>query len=484
MIREAPAPLADLLNKINRPDTNRKYMTKKPSKLTAAAVLGLLWGCAAAAQAAVVLEDSFTSFALGTRWQSHGAGVPDLSLGIVGVGTDGASLRLGATPGTAGEEVGIETATPVPMAGVRLVRVTVRLRPLNQTGAGNGGASDASAGVAIIGASGAFARASAGANRPTAPDWGDFYSDSEGSANANAAFVHFPPNDPAGGAESFRSFVLEIGPDGTALTTLSSTGEPLAVTPFNVQNPNLTLAAFGNSFTVALYQQRSDSSNAPENTFGDIDSVMIETVTDSDDTDRDGIPNVYEIANGLNPNVNDASLDLDGDGLSNLKEFQLGTKANNPDTDGDGLRDGVETGTGTYVSATDTGTSPLKADTDNDGLADSVETNTGVYASKTNTGTNPCVADTDGDGFNDGLEVEAGFNPTKADSTPAGVSTIRTAVEFQFYAAPGISYRIEGSADLQSWTTVEPAIAGAGSRVSRLYSTESKLFRFFRAVAN
>ncbi len=114
-------------------------MTNKPSKLIAAAALGLLWGWAAAAQAAVVLEDSFTSFALGTRWQSYGAGVPDLALSIVGVGADGASLRLGASPGTAGEEVGIETATPIPMAGVRLVRVTVRLRPLNQTGAGNGG---------------------------------------------------------------------------------------------------------------------------------------------------------------------------------------------------------------------------------------------------------------------------------------------------------------------------------------------------------
>jgi len=434
--------------------------------------------------AATVFEDSFSTFALGDPWQAYGAAAPDLGLNVVGVGADGASLRMGSSPGVGGEMLGIETASPFSLTGVISVRVTARLRPLNQTGAGDGGASDASAGVAILGASGAFARASAGANRPTAPDWGDFYSDSEGSADANAAFLHFPPNDPAGSAEAFRTFVIEISAEGTTLTTLSSSGEPLAVTPFDINNPNLTLAAFGNRFTVALFQQRSDSNVAPENTFGDFDSVQIETVTESDDRDNDGMPNAYELANGLNPDVNDAALDLDQDGLTNLAEYQRGTAANKPDTDGDGLRDGVETGTGVYVGPSDTGTNPLKADTDNDGLGDSVETNSGTFVGPTNTGTNPSTADTDGDGFNDGLEVQAGFNPTSKDSTPAGTATIRTAVEFQFYAAPGVNYRIEGSADLVTWTTIEPSIPGAGNRVSRLYSTEGSPLRFYRAVAN
>ena len=450
-----------------------------------AVVAGLALGLVAAAHGGLEFEDEFTTFSLGEGWQAHGAGAPDLGLSVVsGIGVDGFSLRMGSAAGTAGEIVGIETSTAFSMTGVRAIRVTARLRPLNQTGAGDGGASDASAGVAILGASGAFARASAGANRPTAPDWGDFYSDSEGSADVNAAFLHFPPNDPNGGAEAFRTFVLEIGPEGTMLSTLSSSGEPLAVTPFDVHNPNLTLEAFGNSFTVALFQQRSDSTLAPENTFGDFDSVIIETIRDIDDGDGDGIPDAYELENGLDPAVNDAAQDLDGDGLTNLQEYQRGTRANNPDTDGDGLRDGVETGTGLFVSATDTGTNPLKADTDNDGLADGVEMGTGVFVSATDTGTNPNMADTDGDGFNDGLEVGAGFNPNSADSTPAGVSTIRTAVEFQFYAAPGVNYRIEGSADLENWTVVEPSIPGAGNRVSRLYSTEGKPIRYFRAVVN
>src|SRR5207244_990956 len=44
------------------------------------------------------------------------------------------------------------------------------------------------------------------------------------------------------------------------------------------------------------------------------------------DTDRDGIPDDYEIAHGLNPNNPvDAQEDPDHDGLTNLQEYQLGT---------------------------------------------------------------------------------------------------------------------------------------------------------------
>jgi arylsulfatase A-like enzyme len=50
-------------------------------------------------------------------------------------------------------------------------------------------------------------------------------------------------------------------------------------------------------------------------------------------------------------------------------------------------------------------------DLDNDGLRDAVETNTGVYLSASNTGTKPSVADTDGDSLPDGMELGLGTNP-------------------------------------------------------------------------
>jgi hypothetical protein len=43
------------------------------------------------------------------------------------------------------------------------------------------------------------------------------------------------------------------------------------------------------------------------------------------DSDSDGVPDIWEAANGLNPYFNDAALDDDGDGLTNLQEFLAGT---------------------------------------------------------------------------------------------------------------------------------------------------------------
>ncbi|ADW69524.1 carboxypeptidase regulatory-like domain-containing protein [Granulicella tundricola] len=118
------------------------------------------------------------------------------------------------------------------------------------------------------------------------------------------------------------------------------------------------------------------------------------------DSDGDGLPDSYEIANGLNPfDPTDANLDSDGDGLTNLQEYQLGTNPRIADTDGDGLNDGDEVRLGT---------NPLVADTDGDGLNDGDEVRLG---------TNPLVYDTDGDGIPDGIEVRLGLNPLVPDVT-------------------------------------------------------------------
>jgi hypothetical protein len=118
------------------------------------------------------------------------------------------------------------------------------------------------------------------------------------------------------------------------------------------------------------------------------------------DSDGDGMPDVWEIANGLNPyDPTDAGLDPDGDGLTNLQEYQLGTNPHVADTDGDGLSDGYEV---------QIGTNPLVADTDGDGLSDGQEVTLG---------TNPLNPDTDGDGIPDGIEVKIGTNPLVFDIT-------------------------------------------------------------------
>jgi hypothetical protein len=45
----------------------------------------------------------------------------------------------------------------------------------------------------------------------------------------------------------------------------------------------------------------------------------------SSDTDNDGLPDGYEVQNGLNANANDACANLDGDPVDNVTEFDDGT---------------------------------------------------------------------------------------------------------------------------------------------------------------
>lgn len=103
----------------------------------------------------------------------------------------------------------------------------------------------------------------------------------------------------------------------------------------------------------------------------------------SADTDADGMPDGWEIINGLNPtDPTDAVNDLDHDGLSNLLEYQWASDPRTTDSDSDGLSDGNE------------GTNYL---------------------------TNPSVPDTDMDGLDDSYEIALGSNPRNADGAAHGI---------------------------------------------------------------
>ena len=64
----------------------------------------------------------------------------------------------------------------------------------------------------------------------------------------------------------------------------------------------------------------------------------------------------------------------------------------------------------------------LDEDDDGDGLLDVHETGTGSYVSPQNTGTSAVLADTDGDGYSDGFEVAGGTDPTNPASRPGSPS--------------------------------------------------------------
>lgn len=117
--------------------------------------------------------------------------------------------------------------------------------------------------------------------------------------------------------------------------------------------------------------------------------------------------------------------DSDGDGLTDGVEIGLGTNYENADTDGDGLVDGGEVAAQTSPFDPDSdddqlddgdeialGTDPLSIDTDGDSLFDGVEVHF--------LGTNPLAGDTDGDGLGDELELRT--SPTAFDTDGDGRS--------------------------------------------------------------
>jgi hypothetical protein len=169
--------------------------------------------------------------------------------------------------------------------------------------------------------------------------------------------------------------------------------------------------------------------------------------------------------NSFGNDARDADCDAASDQFECIATFganQAKLDANNPDTDGDGIRDGVEVGT-TQIPAASCGsqvqldldpasrTDPTNPDTDGDGRQDGCEDsnrngrvdNNELNPNDTDSDndsipdavedangnclndpgeTNGANSDTDGDGINDSLEITNGTSPVNSDSDGDGVA--------------------------------------------------------------
>lgn len=85
-------------------------------------------------------------------------------------------------------------------------------------------------------------------------------------------------------------------------------------------------------------------------------------VTNAGDADADGMDDVWELRNGLNPVLADGAQDADTDGLSNFQEYLNGTPPNNYDSNTNGVPDGWDPYGATIIKGDVNGDGILSSD--------------------------------------------------------------------------------------------------------------------------
>ncbi len=167
--------------------------------------------------------------------------------------------------------------------------------------------------------------------------------------------------------------------------------------------------------------------NQPKNYFGGITANIMGVEANLDvlipkDNDNDGIQDILELENNLDPtNPDDASDDSDNDGLTNAQEVNANLDLLDADSDDDGVIDGEEKNWNADTDG-DSAINALDDDSDNDGLKDGTEQgkdqpNADTDRSKgsfvidadPSTTTDPLSDDSDKDGAKDG-EEDSNFN--------------------------------------------------------------------------
>jgi hypothetical protein len=203
--------------------------------------------------------------------------------------------------------------------------------------------------------------------------------------------------------------------DGAEFTTIFAYDEDEALWDDRLQVIQFTLDQPAAPYRVLRYEA-SETPGALHQ-IGEIE--YFGEIGGGEDTDGDGIPDFWERIHGLDPAIDDASLDADGDGLTNLQEFEPPrTDPQNVDSDSDGLDDGLEVLT--YF------TNPTSIDTDGDGISDGVEVN--------DLKTDPTKSDTDGDSFDENIEIALGTDPLDSNDKPNAVAAVTPGV----WTAPAV----------------------------------------------
>ncbi|MFK8013982.1 MAG: hypothetical protein AB8G17_00905, partial [Gammaproteobacteria bacterium] len=230
-------------------------------------------------------------------------------------------------------------------------------------------------------------------------DWRDTDDDEDGTltaaedANSNGDFSD-DNADADATPDYLESLTADNDGDGTPDQTDPQDADPCVPSNFGA---GCTVDTDGDGTPDSVEGELPDTDN--DGTVDYLESSLV-------DTDSDGTNDQADPAN-TDPCIPSAAnaacaTDTDNDGLRDSLEMILGTDPNNPDTDEDGISDGVETGGDAVPGPGET--DPLDRDSDDDGLLDGDEDRDrdGVVDAGE---TDPADGDSDGDGLNDGLEL-------------------------------------------------------------------------------
>jgi hypothetical protein len=193
----------------------------------------------------------------------------------------------------------------------------------------------------------------------------------------------------------FTATFCDVGPDSDG----DGTSDLCDNCP-SVANPDQTDTDFDGLGDVC-----NDSLDTDGDEFRDvIDNCSVTPNADQADGDADNVGDVCDNCS-VDPNFDQSDVDGDLDG-----------DVCDVDADGDGLLNTVETGTGVFVDASDTGSQSLIFDTDGDGIDDGTEVAQG---------SDPNTTDSDGDGVDDGIDncpfiSTGGGDQTNSDPFDAG----------------------------------------------------------------
>jgi len=254
---------------------------------------------------------------------------------------------------------------------------------------------------------------------------------------------------------TFEVFVSEDGENFTSADIVEdvtefiySPNDEFEILYFKVRQTIGESSAESNVATVNYPINWEDTTDTDNDGLADVyEKYQYKTDPTNPDTDDDGLPDGYEVYYlGTDPikvdtddnGISDADEDFDEDGLSNVREYELGTDPKVKDSDYDELTDGEEI----------------------------------------NYNTDPLKYDTDGDGVSDGDEIALGLNPNNP--TSDGTSDSERTFEQHIEAESTIFTEINTD---ENPFTFSIDITAAGVAENNLYSQESGYFNIMKNEA-